>query len=39
MNFLNGMRIVKTLVPLLLLHIQVHLLLTSLISILLVLGF
>ena len=41
-NFLNGMRIIKTLVPLLLLHIQLiqlHLLLPSLTPILLVLGF
>ena len=39
MNFLNCMRIVRTLVPLLLLHIQVHLLLALLTPILLVLGF
>ena len=39
MNFLNGMRIVRTLVPLHLLHIQVSLLLGSPTPILLVLGF
>jgi len=39
MNFFNGMRIVKTLVPLHLLHIQVSLLLGSPTPILLVLGF
>ena len=39
MNFLNGMRIVRTLVPRLLLHIQVHLLLSSLTPLPLALGF
>ena len=39
MNFLNGMRIVRTLIPLHLLHIQVSLLLGSPILILLILGF
>ena len=39
MNFLNGIKIVRTLVPLLLLYIQVHLLLASLTLLPLALGF
>ena len=39
MNFLNGMKIVRTLVPLLLLRIQVHILLASLTLLPLALGF
>ena len=39
MKFLNGMRIVRTLVPQLLLHIQVHLLLVSFTLLPLALGF